>query len=125
MDRVIRALLLLATGACSGSTRDAIDIAPADAPSCSTAGWEHVSFTASPHQDGTLIDTSREVNGTPGIQLDDEEEFFGEADECITLTVVIGSLGAQTSALAVDADDDVFWTLDDVRSWTLRLTATG
>jgi streptogramin lyase len=49
------------------------------------------------------IDTSREVNGIPGIQLTDPLEFFGEADECIVMTVVVGAAGGTARALAIDA----------------------
>jgi hypothetical protein len=58
-----------------------------------------------------VIDTSREVNGIPGIQLDDPMEFFGEADECIAMTVVVGNLtpsgGAGARALAIDAGQGI------------------
>jgi hypothetical protein len=54
-----------------------------------------------------LVDTSREVNGTPGIQLTDPAEFFGEADECIVMTVVVGDLGGTARALAIDAGDGI------------------
>lgn len=48
------------------------------------------------------IDTSREVNGTPGIQIADALEFFGEDDECIAFTVVLGDLDGWARALAID-----------------------
>ncbi|HET9482756.1 MAG TPA: hypothetical protein VFO79_02265 [Xanthomonadales bacterium] len=61
-----------------------------------------------PDLDGNqLVDTSRPVNGTPGIQLNDPAEFLGEADECIAMTVVVGALGTGTGgirALAIDAN---------------------
>jgi hypothetical protein len=49
------------------------------------------------------IETSREVNGTPGIQLADPEEFFGEQDECLAFTVIVGIDDGQPRSLAVDA----------------------
>jgi streptogramin lyase len=52
------------------------------------------------------IDTSREVNLTPGIQLADPAEFFGEADECIAFTVVVGALSGEARALAIDRGVD-------------------
>ncbi len=63
-----------------------------------------------PDRNGNLqVDTSREVNGTPGIQTADPLEFIGEWDECIAMTVVVGDLSGQARALAIDrgflADD--------------------
>ncbi len=64
-----------------------------------------------------MIDTSREVNGTPGIQLNDPAEFFGEDDECILMTVVVGNLtpsgGAGARALAIDAGQSIEGGSDD------------
>lgn len=53
--------------------------------------------------DNDQIDTSRDVNGTPGIQLADPTEFFGEQDECLAFTVIVGVDGGFPMTLAVDA----------------------
>ncbi len=60
-----------------------------------------------------LIDTSRDVNGTPGIQLTDPTEFFAEDDECIMMTVVVGALGGTARALAIDAGQSIEGGSDD------------
>lgn len=60
-----------------------------------------------------MIDTSREVNGTPGIQLTDPAEFFGEADECIVMTVVVGNAGGIARAVAIDAGQNIEGGSDD------------
>lgn len=65
----------------------------------------------------TLIDTSRDINGTPGIQLTDPTEFFGEADECIVMTVVVGDLGGTARALAIDAGDGIEGGNDPGNVW--------
>ena len=49
------------------------------------------------------IETSKEVNGTPGIQIGDPAEFFGEADECIAFTVALGGTGGIARAVAISA----------------------
>jgi streptogramin lyase len=49
------------------------------------------------------IETSKEVNGTPGIQVNDPAEFFGELDECIAFTVKVGANDGVARALAIDA----------------------
>jgi hypothetical protein len=54
-----------------------------------------------------VIDTSREVNGTPGIQLADPAEFLAEADECIRFTVVIGALTGDYGARALAIDSGI------------------
>lgn len=48
------------------------------------------------------IDTSREVNLTPGIQLDDPDEFLAQSDECIAMTVVLGDSSGEARGLAID-----------------------
>jgi hypothetical protein len=58
-----------------------------------------------------VIDTSHDVNGTPGIQIGDPQEFLGESDECILKTVVVGNLTSGVSprgahALAIDSGRD-------------------
>jgi streptogramin lyase len=74
--------------------------------------------TACPDLNGNgLIDTSRDVNGTPGIQLTDPAEYFGEADECILMTVVIGDLGGTARALAIDAGDGIEGGNDPGNVW--------
>lgn len=72
------------------------------------------SASACPDLNGNgMVDTSREVNGTPGIQLTDPLEFFAEDDECIAMTVVVGDLvttvgtNAGARALAIDAGRSV------------------
>jgi streptogramin lyase len=60
-----------------------------------------------------LRDTSQEVNGTPGIQLTDPAEFFGEADECIARTIVVGDAGGLARALAIDAGTGIEGGEDD------------
>lgn len=54
-----------------------------------------------------MIDTSRDVNGTPGIQINDATEFFGDADECIEMTVIVGDAGGTARALAIDAGQNI------------------
>ena len=67
----------------------------------------HGNNAACPDLNGNgVVDTSREVNGTPGIQLTDPLEFLGEADECIAMTVVVGNAGTGNGgirAIAIDA----------------------
>ncbi len=53
-----------------------------------------------------VIDTSREVNGTPGIQLTDPGEFFAEEDECIAFTVIVGTNNGYARAVAIDGGVD-------------------
>jgi len=73
---------------------------PGGQPSA-TKFWNHEPNCVD--RNGNLqIDTSHEVNLTPGIQLADPDEFFGEADECIALTVVIGASSGEATALAID-----------------------
>lgn len=64
-----------------------------------------------------LIDTSRDINGTPGIQITDPTEFFAEADECILMTVVVGDLGGWARALAIDAGDGIEGGNDPGNVW--------
>jgi len=50
------------------------------------------------------IDTSRDVDGDGRISITDPAEFFGEADECIAMTVAVGAQNSvQARALAIDA----------------------
>ena len=48
-----------------------------------------------------VIDTSRDVSGNGRIELDNAAEFFGEADECIAMTVVIGNAGGNMRGVAI------------------------
>ncbi len=54
-----------------------------------------------------VIETSRDVDGDNRINPANPAEFFGEADECIAMTVVVGNQGDanywQARALAIDA----------------------
>jgi hypothetical protein len=47
-----------------------------------------------------VIDTSRDMNGDCRIDINDPNEFFGEQDECIKFTVVMGDPGSSGSAAA-------------------------
>lgn len=53
------------------------------------------------------IDTSRDVDGDGRISIANAAEFFGEADECIAMTVAVGATATpnnfQARALAIDA----------------------
>lgn len=85
-----------------------------------------------------LIDTSHEVNGTPGIQLADPAEFLAENDECIVITVVVGALtsGGDHQGLAIDAgpgpgnvwvgihDEQAFYQIDGITGALLQRVAT-
>jgi streptogramin lyase len=48
-----------------------------------------------------VIDTSRDANGSGGIDLFDPAEFFGYDDECLLWTVPVGAPNAVPRALAV------------------------
>lgn len=57
---------------------------------------------------GNGLQTSRDVNGDRRIDPNDPAEFFGEADECIAMTVVVGDVNSwQARALAIDAGQAV------------------
>ncbi len=50
------------------------------------------------------IDTSRDVDNDGRITITNPAEFFGEADECIAMTVAVGTQNTfQARALAIDA----------------------
>lgn len=49
------------------------------------------------------IDTSRDANDDGIIDISDPAEFFAESDECIQMTVIVGSNGGIARALVIDA----------------------
>jgi hypothetical protein len=54
------------------------------------------------------IETSRDVDNDGRISITNPAEFFGEADECIAMTVVVGDQNSfQARALAIDAGKSV------------------
>lgn len=53
-----------------------------------------------------IIDTSSDVNMDGIISLTDPLEFFGEADECIAMTVVVGANLGTARAIAIDQGID-------------------
>lgn len=52
--------------------------------------------------DGTIT-TSRDVDGSGAIDLDDPTEFPGDADECLLFTVPVGEVNDVPRAIALDA----------------------
>ncbi len=59
-----------------------------------------------PDVDGDgIVETSVDVDGDNRISLTNPAEFFGEADECIAMTVVVGNLNGWARGLAIDAGD--------------------
>ncbi|RLB55852.1 MAG: hypothetical protein DRI34_09975 [Deltaproteobacteria bacterium] len=53
-------------------------------------------------QDGT-VETSHDANGDGRIDLNDPQEYLGEADECILFTVNVGGNNGVPRAVALDA----------------------
>ncbi len=69
------------------------------------------------------IETSRDVNGDRVINPADPAEFFGEADECIKFTVVVGNInGWQARALAIDAGMQVMGQRNPGNVWVGMFT---
>jgi hypothetical protein len=52
------------------------------------------------------IDTSSDVNNDGVISINDPLEFFGEQDECIAMTVAVGTPGSIARAVAIDSGID-------------------
>jgi streptogramin lyase len=70
-----------------------------------------------------VLETSRDANGDRVIDPADPAEFFGEADECIKFTVVVGAINSwQARALAIDAGMPVMGQRNPGNVWVGMFT---